>query len=181
MAPLTTPGDGPASRPGYVLIILALAVLVISLALLTALPVWQTEVQREKEEELIFRGGQYAEAVRLFVQKNPGKFPASLKELLEKKCLRRLYRDPFSPDGEWNVVLASGRVPGGKEAAAEVLIAPERVLPAIKNPQVLGVVSTSTNTSVKIWNDQESHDKWLFFFGSDPKKPPKVRYYGEKD
>jgi type II secretory pathway pseudopilin PulG len=181
MAPFTTPGDGAAGRPGYVLIILAMAVLVISLGLLVALPVLQTEVQREKEEELIFRGRQYAEAVRVFVQKNPGKLPASLKELLEKKCIRRLYRDPLGPDGQWNVILASGRAPSGNESAQEVLVAPERVLPAIKNPQILGVVSSSTNRSVKIWNDQESHDKWLFFFGQDPKKPPQITYYGEKD
>jgi len=160
---------------------LAMAVLVISLGLLIALPVWQTEVKREKEEELIFRGNQYAEGVRLYVQKNPGKYPASLKELLDKKCIRRLYRDPFDPDGLWNVILASGKAPSGRESAQGVLIAPERALPGIKNPQILGVVSSSTDKSVKIYNDQESHDKWLFFFGQDPKKPPKVSYYGEKD
>ncbi|MBN2264721.1 MAG: hypothetical protein JW775_02800 [Candidatus Aminicenantes bacterium] len=175
----TTPGD--RRRPGYVLIILMMAVFVMSLALLVAVPVWQTELQREKEEELIFRGKQYAEAVRIYVQKNPGRFPSSLKELLEKRCLRRPFRDPFGPDGEWNVILASGRAPTGRETAQQVLIAPERALPAIKNPQILGVVSTSTNRSVKIYNDQETHDRWLFFFGQDPKKPPKVTYYGDED
>jgi type II secretory pathway pseudopilin PulG len=159
-----------------------LAVLVLALGLLVAAPVWQTELQREKEEELIFRGKQYVEAVRIYVQKNPGRFPASLKELLDKKCLRRLYRDPFGPNGEWNVVLNTGRTPAsGREAVQEVLVAPERALPAIKNPQVLGVVSSSANQSVIIYNDQESHDKWFFFYGQDPKKPPKVVYYGEKD
>jgi len=170
-----------------------MAVLVISLGLLIALPVWQTELQREKEEELIFRGKQYAEAVRIFTQKNPGRFPATLKELLDKKCIRRLYRDPFDRDGKWNVVLAStapmpaagtseygANNPAGGQAAQEVLVAPERALPAIKNARILGVVSTSTAKSVKIYNDQESHDKWLFFFGQDPKKPPKIVYYGEK-
>jgi hypothetical protein len=157
-----------------------MAVFVIALGFLIAVPVWQTELQREKEEELIFRGKQYVEAVRLYVQKNPGRYPASLKELLDKKCIRRLYRDPFGPDGEWNVILNAGRTPSGRESAQEILVAPERVLPAIKNPQILGVVSSSNNGSVKIYNDQESHDKWLFFYGQDPKKPPKIVYYGEK-
>jgi type II secretory pathway pseudopilin PulG len=173
-----------------------MAVFVLGLGALIAVPVWQTELQREKEEELIFRGKQYAEAVRIFVQKNPGRFPTSLKELLDKKCIRRLYRDPFGPDGQWNVILASagastgpsmsesgGATPGTGgvgQAAQEVLVAPERVLPAIKNPRVLGVVSSSTSKSIKIYNDQESHDKWLFFFGQDPKKPPRIVYYGEK-
>jgi type II secretory pathway pseudopilin PulG len=165
---------------GYLIIMLMMAVLVIALGLLVAVPVWQTELQREKEEELIFRGKQYAEAVRIYVQKNPGRYPASLKELLDKKCIRKLFKDPLGPDGQWNVILAAGRTAGGGQAAQEVLVAPERALPAIKNPQVLGVVSSSTNRSVKIYNDQESHDKWLFFFGQDPKKPPKITYYGEK-
>ncbi len=175
----TIPGDGPG-WPGYVLIILMMAVFVITLSFLVAVPAWQTELQREKEEELIFRGRQYAEAVRIYVQKNPGRYPASLKELLDKKCIRRLYRDPFALDGQWNVILISGQAAAGRQAAQEVLVAPERVLPAIKNPQILGVVSTSMNRSVKIYNDQESHDKWLFFYGQDPKKPPRIVYYGEK-
>ena len=173
-----------------------MAVFVLSLGALIALPVWQTELQREKEEELIFRGRQYAEAVRIFVQKNPGRFPTSLKDLLDKKCIRRLYKDPFGPDGQWNVILATtGASTGsstaesggtasaatrGGQAVQEILVAPERVLPAIKDPRVLGVVSSSTGKSIKIYNDQESHDKWLFFFGQDPKKPPKIVYYGEK-
>lgn len=188
MALPTTPGDG-SRRAGYVLIILTFAVFLIAIGLLVAVPVLQTEIQREKEEELIFRGKQYAEAVRIFVQKNPGRYPSSLKELLEKKCIRRLFRDPFGPDGQWNVILTTGQAPtgqgptgqapGGRQSAQEVLVAPERALPAIKNPRILGVVSSSTARSVKIYNDQESHDKWLFYFGQDPKKPPKIVYYGE--
>lgn len=165
---------------GYLVIMLMMAVFVITLGLLIAVPVWQTELQREKEEELIFRGKQYAEAVRIYVQKNPGRYPASLKELLDKKCIRKLYKDPLGPGGQWNVILTTGKAPSGRETAAEVMIAPERVLPAIKNAQILGVVSSSTNKSVKIYNDQESHDKWLFFYGQDPKKPPTIVYYGEK-
>ncbi|HMA53425.1 MAG TPA: hypothetical protein VKT17_03140 [Acidobacteriota bacterium] len=173
-----------------------MAVFVLSLAALIAVPVWQTELQRAKEEELIFRGKQYAEAVRIFAQKNPGRLPASLKELLDKKCVRRLYKDPFGPDGQWNIILASAGTatapsmsgPGGPspamgsggQAAQQILVAPERVLPAIKDARILGVVSSSTARSIKIYNDQESHDKWLFFFGQDPKKPPKIVYYGEK-
>jgi type II secretory pathway pseudopilin PulG len=179
MARPTTPGERPG-RPGYLIIMLMVAVFAITLGLLVAVPVWQTELQREKEEELIFRGKQYAEAVRIYVLKNPGRFPTSLKELLDKKCIRRLYKDPLGPDGQWNVILATGKAPTGRESAQEVMIAPERVLPAIKNPQILGVVSSSTNKSVKIYNDQESHDKWLFFFGQDPKKLPTITYYGEK-
>lgn len=168
-----------ASR-GHLVIMLMMAVFVITLGLLIAVPVWQTELQREKEEELIFRGKQYVEAVRIYVQKNPGRYPVSLKDLLDNKCIRKLYKDPFGPNGEWNIILAAGQPASGGGAAQEVLVAPARSLPAIKDPKILGVVSSSTNRSVKIYNDQDSHDKWLFFFGLDPKKPPKIVYHSDR-
>jgi type II secretory pathway pseudopilin PulG len=77
-------------KSGYVLIILMMAVFILALGLTVAVPVLETELRREKEEELIFRGRQYAEAVRLYQAKNPGRFPASLKELLDKGFLRKL-------------------------------------------------------------------------------------------
>jgi hypothetical protein len=166
---------------GYLIIMLMMAVFVIAVGLLIAVPVWQTEIQREKEEELIFRGRQYAEAVRLYLLKNPNQYPSSLEDLLEKKCIRRLYKDPLGPNGEWDVILATGRPASGKEGATEVLVVPQRALPSIKSARILGVVSSSRKRSIKIFNDQESHDKWLFFYGQDPKKLPRIIYHGEED
>ncbi len=176
----------PAKRRrcrGYLIIMLMMAVFVITLGLLVATPIWQTEIQREKEEELIFRGRQYAEAVRLYLLKNPNQYPASLEDLLDKKCIRRLYKDPLGPNGEWVIILATGRPGGGpgRESAQEVLVAPQRALSSIKSARILGVVSSSRKRSIKIYNDQESHDKWLFFYGQDPKKLPRIITYGEKD
>jgi type II secretory pathway pseudopilin PulG len=178
-----------AAKKGYLMIILMLAVFAISIGLLVALPVWQTDVRREKEEELIFRGKQYVEAVRLYVLKNPGRFPSSLKELLDKKCIRKLYRDPMTESGEWNVILNPGTPAGGPPTAGpqirggaeqEVLLVPEKALSSIRSAIVLGVASPSTRPSIKIYNDQETYDKWLFFYGQDPKKLPKITRYGEK-
>jgi type II secretory pathway pseudopilin PulG len=175
-----------AGKKGYLIIMLMIAVFAIAVGFLIAVPVWQTEVKREKEEELIFRGKQYVEAVRLYVLKNPGRFPASLKELLEKKCIRRLYKDPMTATGEWNVILnisSSGQaVQAGAGGASEsqVYVVPEKVLSSVRQPVILGVVSSSKNPSVRIYNDQESYDKWLFYYGQDPKKLPKIIFYGEK-
>ncbi len=163
---------------------LMVAVFALTIGLLVAIPVWQTVLQREKEEELIFRGKQYAEAVRIYTAKKPGRFPSSLEELFKAKCLRKLYRDPMSPSGEWNVILnpgTPGSASGPGSAAQEVLVAPESVVSSIKNAMVIGVVSSSTAKSVKVYYDQESYDKWLFYFGQDPKKLPKISYYGKKD
>lgn len=195
------------------MIMLMLFVAVLAIGLLVAFPVWETQLRREKEEELIFRGNQYVEAVRRFQLKNPGRFPATLEELEEERFIRKLFRDPMSTTGEWNIVLfmggavsggigrgpGSGQVPGrgfgqdpGRpggqtrdfgqaQTMQRVLVAPESALSSIQNPLILGVVSSSTQRSIRIYNDQESYDKWLFFYGQDPKKPPEVVYWGKSE
>jgi len=167
---------------GYTLIILMVAIAVMSIGLLVAIPVLKTQLQREKEEELIFRGKQYMEAVRLFQIKFPGDFPKTLEELLEEKCLRKLFEDPMTEKGEWNIILHYERISSKKKRSLQkVLIAPQRALSSIDNPRILGVVSTSTKESIKIYNDQESYDKWFFFYGQDPHKMPEIVYYGQKE
>ena len=190
---------------GYVLIMLLFVVTAMGIGLLVAVPVWQTQIQREKEEELIFRGKQYIEAVRIFQIKKPGTFPKTLEELVEEKCLRRPFKDPMNPDGDWNIILLpEGGLPGGTRrrrsggtpvrmeeasgqdrgqgqgfAAQSILVAPKSALSSIRNAQILGVVSSSTKKSFRIYNDQESYDKWLFFYGQDPKQPPEIVTYGQ--
>jgi len=167
-------------KKGYVIIMLMMTVFAIVIGFLVAVPAWQTEVKREKEEELIFRGRQYVEAVRLYVLKNPGRFPATLKELFDKNFIRQLYKDPMTESGEWNVILNASTAgvagTGGSGGASEstVYVVPERSLSSVRQAAVLGVVSASKNPSVKVYNDQESYDKWLFYFGQDEKKLPKI-------
>lgn len=170
-------------KKGYILIILLIAITVLSIGLLVAIPVWQTQIQREKEEELIFRGKQYVEAIRVYQMKHPGSFPKNLEELVEEKCLRKLYKDPMTEHGEWNIILPYRRgVPGKKvKSPQKILIAPFSALSSIQNPQIIGVVSSSTEKSIKIYLDQESYDRWLFYYGQDPKKLPEISYYGQAE
>jgi type II secretory pathway pseudopilin PulG len=189
---------------GYVLIMLMLVIALMGLGLMVAVPVWQTQIQRENEEELIFRGNQYVEALRIFQLKNPGSFPKTLEELVENKCIRRLYKDPMTPGGEWNLILnqegigsvgqprsltsrgsASSRISPGEGpkgpsfSAQRVMVAPPKALSSIRNPRILGVVSTSTKKSIRVYKEQESYDKWLFFYGQDSTKLPEIIYYGQ--
>jgi type II secretory pathway pseudopilin PulG len=189
---------------GYVLIMLLFVITAMGIGLLVAVPVWQTQIQREREEELIFRGKQYVEAVRIFQLKKPGTFPKTLEELVKEKCLRRPFKDPMNPAGDWNIILVPEGGPGGGTrrgaegsimptggsirrgrgqgqavAIQSVLVAPMSALSSIRNPQILGVVSSSTQKSFRIFNNEESYDKWLFFYGQDPKQPPEIVYYGQ--
>lgn len=169
-----------ASPRGYIIIILMIAVFAISIGLLIAAPVWRTELQRDKEDELIFRGRQYVEAVRLYLIKHPAMYPASLNDLLEEKCLRRLYREPLTKSGEWLMILAPPSSPNSRAGKlSEVLVVPEKSLASVKHPSILGVMSPSKDRSIRIYNDQDSYDKWLFFYGQDPKKLPKITYLDE--
>jgi len=191
-----------AKDRGYVLIMLLFVVTAMGIGLMVAVPVWQTQIRREKEEELIFRGRQYVEAIRLFQLKRPGAFPRTLQELVDEKCLRRLYQDPMSPDGDWNIILlpepsgqafpgrrrleagpdrelAPGEKGGQVFSAQTILVAPQRAVGSIRNPQIIGVVSSSGQKSFRIYNDQESYDRWLFFYGQDPKQLPEIIYYGQ--
>jgi len=189
---------------GYVLIMLMFVVVAMGIGLLVAVPVWQTQVQREREEELIFRGKQYVEAVRIFQLMKPGTFPKTLDELVEEKCLRRRFKDPMNPGGDWNIILLPEGGPGGAMrrgpdgnlvqmgggarrgrgqgqgfAIQSVLVAPMSALSSIRNAQIIGVVSSSTLRSFRKYNDEESYDRWLFFYGQDPKQPPEIIYYGQ--
>ena len=92
---------------GYNLVILVVLVAVMNILVAAALPVWSNVIKREKEEELIFRGLQYAEAIRVFQQRH-GRLPVRLDELLEvePRSIRQLWTDPFRDDGQWGVVMA---------------------------------------------------------------------------
>jgi type II secretory pathway pseudopilin PulG len=169
-------------KEGYILIILMVAVFIMAIGFLLATPIWKTQIQREKEEELIFRGKQYVEAVRLFQIKYPGSFAKTFEELLEERCLRKMYKDPMTENGEWNIILPYGGASRRQEEATQkILVVPQSALASVDNPRIIGVVSSSPDKSIKIYFDQETYDKWLFYYGFDPEKMPEIIYYGETE
>jgi type II secretory pathway pseudopilin PulG len=102
---------------GYNLVALMVLVAVINITVAAALPSLSQAIQREREAELIFRGLQYAEAIRVF-QLRTGRYPVSLRELLElnPRCIRQLWTDPFNDDGEWGLILGQGGAAGRQVA-----------------------------------------------------------------
>ena len=95
-------------------------VAVINITVAAALPSVSQAMRREREAELIFRGLQYAEAIRVFQLRN-GRYPQSLRELLEinPRCIRQLWTDPFNDDGEWGLVLAQGAAGSGRQVGTD--------------------------------------------------------------
>jgi len=91
---------------GYALFTLMIIVTAMLIGLAVALPSVYQEAQRDREEELIFRGNEYAHAIYLF-QRQFRRYPSSVKELLQAnnlRFLRRAYPDPMSPNGKWRFI-----------------------------------------------------------------------------
>src|SRR5271154_1304448 len=94
---------------GYALLLVVFLTSLLLLATMVAAPSVRTERQREKEEEMIWRGKQYVRAIKLYYRKN-GRFPTSLDDLTKPKTgslryLRQAYKDPMNKeDGSWRLI-----------------------------------------------------------------------------
>jgi type II secretory pathway pseudopilin PulG len=93
------------NRNGFTYIALLAAIVIIGISLGSAAKSWQNIAQREKEEELLFRGNQYRLAIERYYNALPGRhqFPNSIDELLVdsrtptgKRHLRQRYKDPIT-------------------------------------------------------------------------------------
>ncbi|HEY7159650.1 MAG TPA: hypothetical protein VH815_00260 [Acidobacteriota bacterium] len=67
------------------------------------LPLWARIKQRDNEEELIFRGNEYIEAIGRYHLKY-GTYPPDLESLQKLKFIRKLYADPMTKSGKWKVL-----------------------------------------------------------------------------
>ncbi|MGE3844217.1 MAG: type II secretion system protein [Vicinamibacterales bacterium] len=155
---------------------LLVAMAVMGVLMSVAMPSWRQMMQREREEELIFRGEQYARAVALFQRKYAGASPPTIDLLLEQKFLRKRYKDPMTPDGEFQIVCQNTQA-GGRGAAGNGPTAPRpgeqattpatgRVQTAPSGTQCLGgiagVVSKSSATSIRLYNGRSSYSEWQY-------------------
>ncbi|MEM1183047.1 MAG: type II secretion system protein, partial [Acidobacteriota bacterium] len=93
------------TQRAYNLVVLTVAVTLLNVWIASVLPLWSGQIQRDKEAELIFRGLQYAEAIRLFQLRN-NRLPTKLEELIEvePRSIRQLYENPMREDGRWGLI-----------------------------------------------------------------------------
>ena len=96
-----------SGETGYVLLAVMLAVTLILVAMSIELPRIAQQIKREKEEELVHRGKDYATAVKRFVHKNGGRYPLSVEQLENTnhiRFLRKKYKDPMTGESDWKMV-----------------------------------------------------------------------------
>ncbi len=85
-------------------ILLMMALMIIVATYYTA-PRLVQQIKRDREEEMIHRGTEYARAIKKFYKKN-GRYPATLDDLDKGQIryLRQRYKDPLTKDGKWKVL-----------------------------------------------------------------------------
>lgn len=107
---------------GFTYVGVLLLIAVSSVALAASGTLWSSVAQREHERQLLWVGGQYAQALRSYYRASPGlaQYPQELTDLLvdnrfpeARRHIRRLYPDPITGSDEWGVVRAiDGRITG---------------------------------------------------------------------
>jgi len=170
------PSAGSSER-GVSLVALAVAVAITLVGMTVVLPTWQYVMQNDREEELLFRGTQIAEAIIAYRARNNGAGPPTLEALIKgrPRLLRKLYKDPMTPKGEWRLIRGEPcPVPtpsaAGQSMSLRPITPPESGLTGTAFGGITGVVSRSTDKSLRIVWGQSHYNEWCFI--AVPKRYP---------
>jgi type II secretory pathway pseudopilin PulG len=171
------------------MVALLVAMTVMAIMMTAAMPAWHTMVQREKEAELVFRGEQIARAIGMYQQRFANAPAPSLDALVEQRFLRRKYKDPITND-DFQVLSAGTNLPGRtqtptaaagglQQAQSAIQQTLDRARAAVTQARgggagaaaggfgavtggVVGVTSKSTQKSLRLYNNQDTYNQWIF-------------------
>ena len=192
--------DGWNER-GYAMAALLVGIAVMAVLMAAVLPAWRHQVQREKEAELVFRGEQYVRGIRLWESKmGPGTRPPSFDMMVDQKFLRKKYKDPMTPDGEFQPLFVGvnapppAQTPGrggrgqpgqpGQSGRSGQSLQPQQIQP--QQPQapqssigtqvtggggIYGVSSKSKETSIRVYNGATHYNEWRFIHAGAASAP----------
>ena len=158
------------------MVALLAAVAVMMIMLGAAAPSWRYVMRNDAEEELLFRGGEIADAIARYQRKNGNALPPSLEVLVKGKYLRRAYKDPMTKHGRWRFIRPGetvGPAPGppGNLGPSTVTTTTTTTRPSAFSPtgQTIGpfqgVASTSTEKSLRVFNGRTRYSEWVFLPG----------------
>ncbi len=151
-------GVKPSRESGFTYLGVLVTILIMGGVLASAGEVWHLAIKREKEQELLFVGNQFRQAIKLYYENTPPfaqRYPARLEDLLVdprypsvQRYLRKIYADPINGNTAWGLV----KGPSG---------------------EILGIHSLSTKAPVKKGNfssvDKNFENKtkyadWVFMY-----------------
>ncbi len=168
----------PRAEAGFTLAAMVVTLAVMSVFLTVAVQTATFQRKREMEEELIFRGQQMIEGVRLF-RARFGRFPLSLEEMYKAKppCLRKKWVDPMTGKADWVPIFLGQEgqgLPGGGGGPGVAPTPTPRAgfgggvpSPEARGP-IIGVSSRSCESSIKMYEGRTRHCDWKFVF--DPQR-----------
>jgi type II secretory pathway pseudopilin PulG len=197
LIPMHLAGQGeiaPSRRDdGYAMAGIIIGITVMTIVMTAAMPVWKHAAQREKEEELVFRGEQYVHAIGLFQRKYANAFPPSIDVLVEQKFLRKKYKDPVTGDDFAVLTQASqqgGVQPGGAQRGGQAATPAGRGAQPTGRGQagsatpagtatpggapaggIVGVTSKSTDTSIRLYKGRSHYNEWAFVYTAPVQAP----------
>jgi type II secretory pathway pseudopilin PulG len=164
---------------GYAMAALLVAMAFMALFMSIAMPVWKQAAQREKEEELVWRGRQYDRAIQLFRRKTSAPGAPNLDMLVNQRYLRRKYKDPIT-DKEFAlkpVALAGvnmppgvpqppgmSQQPGSSQSPGPSQSPGSQQVPGGNGQLIGGVRSTSKAKSIRVLNGRDHYDQWEFVY-----------------
>jgi type II secretory pathway pseudopilin PulG len=168
------------TETGYALVALMATVATMLILMAAAGPFWKYLMRNDAEEELLFRGGEIADAVSRYQRRNGNALPGSLEVLVKQRFLRKEYKDPMTKDGKWrflrpgDAVLpgmpgapAAPGIGGGVTATTTTTTRPS----AFSQPGqaigsgFVGVATTNTEKSLRVFNGRTKYSEWLFVAG----------------
>ncbi|MCM8914487.1 type II secretion system protein [Pseudomonas inefficax] len=107
---------------GFTYLGVLLLIAVSSVALAATGTLWASAAQRDRERQLLWVGGQYAQALRSYYRASPGlaQYPQELADLLQdnrfpqaRRHIRQLYPDPITNSDDWGLLRSiDGRITG---------------------------------------------------------------------
>jgi type II secretory pathway pseudopilin PulG len=179
--------SGRRGEAGYSLVALLAAIAVMMILLSAAMPSWRYVMRNDAEEELLFRGGEIADAIARYQRRHGNALPPSLEVLVQQRFLRRAYKDPLTKHGRWRLLRPGDAVlpgvpglpgaggaggagrPGAGGATTTTTTTTTRPSAFSQPGQTVGgfqgVASTSSEKSLRIFNGRTKYNEWLFVAG----------------
>jgi type II secretory pathway pseudopilin PulG len=176
---------------------LIIGITVMAIVMTAAMPVWKHAAQREKEEELVFRGEQYVHAIGLFQRKYASAYPPTIDLLVQQKFLRKKYKDPITGEDFVPLTQASqqgGLQPGGPQRGGQAPTPAGRGTQPTTNTAgrgpggsttpagvptpgggpaggIIGVTSKSADSSIRLYKGRSHYNEWAFVYTAPVQAP----------
>ncbi|MBV1777384.1 type II secretion system GspH family protein [Burkholderiaceae bacterium DAT-1] len=110
MAPIIKPGEA-----GFTYIAALCILVILSVLSLRVAEEWTMSERRQREDELLYIGHQFRQAIALYYAESPGsqkRYPHELSDLLldrnltrTARPLRKIFIDPMTRTSEWGLVM----------------------------------------------------------------------------